>query len=88
MFGFFCSNGTDVRHLSVYLGKTAINDTDPEREQRFTVEKLIIHPHFDDYSNNNDIGVCSFNLCLMIWSSGLLCIQGLIAVFFLKKQHC
>lgn len=63
---FFCSNGTDVRHLSVHLGKTAINDTDPGREQRFTVEKLIIHPHFDDYSNDNDIGVCSFNLCLMI----------------------
>lgn len=42
----------------MYLGKTAINETDPEREQRFTVDKLILHPSYDGDTFNNDIGEC------------------------------
>ncbi|KAM6923284.1 plasminogen activator, urokinase a [Lycodopsis pacificus] len=48
---------TNIKHLNVYLGKTAINDTDADREQRFTVEKLIIHQHYSDSNNNNDIAL-------------------------------
>ncbi|KAM6916083.1 urokinase-type plasminogen activator-like [Xenentodon cancila] len=48
---------TKLRHLSVYLGKSAINDTDPEREQRFTVEKLIIHQNYNETNYNNDIAL-------------------------------
>lgn len=46
----------EIKHLSVYLGKTAINETDADREQRFTVEKLIIHQKYNDSNFNNDIG--------------------------------
>lgn len=49
------NNDTDI--LSVHLGKKATNETNAKKEQIFSVEKLIIHPHFDSYSNNNDIGV-------------------------------
>ncbi|XP_068573806.1 plasminogen activator, urokinase a [Cebidichthys violaceus] len=48
---------TNIKHLSVYLGKTAINDTDADREQSFTVEKLIIHQHYNDFNYNNDIAL-------------------------------
>ncbi|XP_074502549.1 plasminogen activator, urokinase a [Sebastes fasciatus] len=48
---------TDIQHLSVYLGKTAINDTDANREQSFTVEKLIIHQQFNESNLNNDIAL-------------------------------
>ncbi|KAF6731423.1 Urokinase-type plasminogen activator [Oryzias melastigma] len=41
--------------LSVFLGKSAINDTDAEREQKFTVEKMIVHPKFNNF--NNDIAL-------------------------------
>lgn len=50
------SDEATFQHLSVYLGKTAINDTDADREQKFNVEKLIIHQNFDGLSYNNDIG--------------------------------
>ncbi len=46
--------------MAVYLGKTAINDTDAEREQTFTVEKLIIHEKYNNSNFNNDIGVKLF----------------------------
>ncbi|XP_037320681.2 plasminogen activator, urokinase a [Pungitius pungitius] len=49
--------GTSTRHLSVYLGKTAINDTDAEKEQIFTVEKLIIHQKYNPVNYNNDIAL-------------------------------
>lgn len=73
VFGFFfvlfclgfCSNSTDVRDLTVYLGKTAINDTDPETEQRFTVDKLILHPNYDSDTYNNDIGECQASAFVM-----------------------
>ncbi|XP_041866467.1 tissue-type plasminogen activator-like [Melanotaenia boesemani] len=48
---------TKLKHLSVYMGKTAINDTDTKREQSFTVEKLIIHQHYNDSNFNNDIAL-------------------------------
>ncbi|XP_004077457.1 urokinase-type plasminogen activator [Oryzias latipes] len=41
--------------LTVFLGKSAINDTDSEREQKFTVEKMIIHPKYNNF--NNDIAL-------------------------------
>ncbi|KAM8858559.1 plasminogen activator, urokinase a [Spinachia spinachia] len=47
----------NIRHLSVYLGKTAINDTDAEKEQRFTVEKVIIHQKYNWGNYNNDIAL-------------------------------
>lgn len=52
-------DGEDVkiRHLSVYLGKSAINETDTRREQSFTVEKMIIHPKFNESNYNNDIAL-------------------------------
>lgn len=48
---------TKLKDLSVYLGKTAINDTDSDREQSFTVEKLIIHQNFSESSFDNDIAL-------------------------------
>lgn len=50
------SNEATVHRLSVYLGKTAINDTDTHKEQSFGVEKVVMHPDFDENSFNNDIG--------------------------------
>nr|XP_020457521.1 urokinase-type plasminogen activator-like [Monopterus albus] len=46
-----------IQDLFVYLGKNAINDTDVEREQRFQVEKLIIHQKFNDSNFDNDIAL-------------------------------
>ncbi|TNN00055.1 hypothetical protein fugu_013087 [Takifugu bimaculatus] len=40
-------DATDIRQLSVHLGKKAINETNAKKEQAFLVEKLIIHQHFD-----------------------------------------
>ncbi|XP_067466085.1 plasminogen activator, urokinase a isoform X1 [Thunnus thynnus] len=48
---------TDIKRLSVYLGKSAINDTDAIREQKFTVEKLIVHQKYDDNNYDNDIAL-------------------------------
>ncbi|AWP14081.1 putative tissue-type plasminogen activator-like isoform 2 [Scophthalmus maximus] len=48
---------TKIRHLSVHLGKNAINNTDADREQSFTVEELIIHQKYDHYSLDNDIAL-------------------------------
>ncbi|KAM4606984.1 urokinase-type plasminogen activator-like isoform 2-T2 [Polymixia lowei] len=48
-----------ARHLSVYLGKSSINDTDIDREQKFTVEQLIVHQQYNDSNDNynNDIAL-------------------------------
>lgn len=54
-FWFLFSEGTEIEHLSVYLGKSALNETDVDREQRFNVEKLIIHQKYNK-SFDNDIG--------------------------------
>ncbi|KAM9365877.1 plasminogen activator, urokinase a [Pholidichthys leucotaenia] len=54
---FSDGDATSIRHLSVYLGKTAINDTDAVREQSFSVEKLIIHQKYNDLNFDNDIAL-------------------------------
>ncbi|XP_041734780.2 urokinase-type plasminogen activator [Coregonus clupeaformis] len=50
---------TSTRSVSVYLGKSSINESNSIREQKFKVEQLILH---QDYSNNagnynNDIAL-------------------------------
>ncbi|CAN9499861.1 unnamed protein product [Ophioblennius macclurei] len=47
---------TSLRHLSVYLGKSAINDTD-DKEQSFTVEEIVMHQKYNDSSYNSDIAL-------------------------------
>ncbi|KAM4729461.1 urokinase-type plasminogen activator-like [Anableps anableps] len=54
---FLDGNKTRLQGLSVYLGKSNIKDTDPDREQRFTVEELIIHQKYNPPSYNNDIAL-------------------------------
>uniref|UniRef100_A0A3Q3WC17 trypsin n=1 Tax=Mola mola TaxID=94237 RepID=A0A3Q3WC17_MOLML len=54
---FSDGNKTGVRHLSVYLGKVAINETDADKEQRFTVDKLIMHPDYNNDNFDNDIAL-------------------------------
>uniref|UniRef100_A0A8C3AG80 trypsin n=2 Tax=Cyclopterus lumpus TaxID=8103 RepID=A0A8C3AG80_CYCLU len=54
---FSDGEGTNIKRLSVYLGKTAINDTDADREQSFTVKKLIIHQKYNESNYNNDIAL-------------------------------
>lgn len=82
------SNKTDTRDLSVYLGKTAINETDADKEQSFTVDKLIIHKDYDDFYINNDIGVHNCTVCMRtngkIKGCGGASCAGLIAVFVFK----
>ncbi|XP_077065361.1 plasminogen activator, urokinase b [Siphateles boraxobius] len=50
---------TDVHKLSVVLGKNAINETDIENDQEFSVSELFIHEHFDNTDGNfdNDIAL-------------------------------
>ncbi|XP_061601124.1 tissue-type plasminogen activator-like [Cololabis saira] len=48
---------TILKHLSMYLGKSATNESNPEREQSFSVEKLIIHQNFNELNYNNDIAL-------------------------------
>lgn len=47
---------TSLRRLSVYLGKSAINDTD-DKEQSFTVEKIVMHQKYNDSNYNSDIAL-------------------------------
>lgn len=58
LFSFVFSTQTKLYKLSVFLGKNAINETDVQREQEFSVSELFIHEHFDntDGNFNNDIG--------------------------------
>nr|XP_019946114.1 PREDICTED: tissue-type plasminogen activator-like [Paralichthys olivaceus] len=51
------SKGIKLKDLSVFLGKSATNDTDPDREQSFTVEKLIIHHKYNVSSFDHDIAL-------------------------------
>ncbi|XP_037550311.1 tissue-type plasminogen activator-like [Nematolebias whitei] len=48
---------TKLQHMSVYLGKSAINETDATREQSFIVDKLVIHEDYDESNYNNDIAL-------------------------------
>lgn len=52
-------NRAKVRRLSVFLGKSALNETYESSEQRFQVEELIIHEGFDhsEGSYNHDIAL-------------------------------
>ena len=53
------SKNTNLQKLSVFLGKSAINETDVEKEQKFTVEQLVLHAGYSDSKEyNNDIGMC------------------------------
>ncbi|XP_026209778.1 plasminogen activator, urokinase a [Anabas testudineus] len=54
---FSYGDENQTEHLSVYLGKTAINDTDFDKEQSFIVEKLIVHQGYSDFTFNNDIAL-------------------------------
>ncbi|XP_023145342.2 plasminogen activator, urokinase a [Amphiprion ocellaris] len=54
---FSDGENTKIPHLSVYLGKSAINDTDADKEQKFIVEKLIIHQNYNDSNYNSDIAL-------------------------------
>lgn len=82
---FVFSDETSMQHMSVYLGKSAINETD-DGQQRFTVEKLIIHQNYNETNFNNDIGTRNCMVCMYVRkrksSMGALC-AGLIAVFAL-----
>lgn len=53
-------NIAKLEQLSVYLGKSALNETDVKKEQKFTVEQLVLHSGFnftDDNDFNNDIAL-------------------------------
>ncbi|XP_067285881.1 plasminogen activator, urokinase b [Pseudorasbora parva] len=54
---------TKVHKLSVFLGKNAINETDLQKEQEFSVSQLFIHELFDntDGNFNNDIALLKIN---------------------------
>ncbi|XP_061646933.1 tissue-type plasminogen activator-like [Phyllopteryx taeniolatus] len=53
------SNGerTNLQRMSVFLGKSAINETDDVNEQKFTVEKMILHQAYNETNYNNDIAL-------------------------------
>ncbi|KAM4623388.1 urokinase-type plasminogen activator-like [Polymixia lowei] len=52
-------SSTKARRLSVTLGKSALNETDPTLEQTFRVEELFVHEGFDNSEGNfnNDIAL-------------------------------
>nr|XP_061794516.1 tissue-type plasminogen activator-like [Nerophis lumbriciformis] len=57
-----CFDGQEInlRRLTVFLGKSTINETDAVNEQKFTVEKLILHQAYngiDGENYNNDIAL-------------------------------
>ncbi|XP_054654887.1 tissue-type plasminogen activator-like [Dunckerocampus dactyliophorus] len=49
--------GTNIQRLSVFLGKSAINETDYINEQKFTVEKMIVHQAYNATTYDNDIAL-------------------------------
>lgn len=68
---FANSKRTNKDQYTVYLGKDAINRTDPEKEQKFKVEKLVLHQQYDNKAEdfNNDIGMhltLYSKICLLI----------------------
>lgn len=53
------SKRTNLKDYTVYLGKNAINETNPSEEQMFKITKLVIHENFDHFAEdyNNDIAL-------------------------------
>ncbi|KAI4886092.1 hypothetical protein NFI96_020200 [Prochilodus magdalenae] len=53
------SSSQNEKDYTVYLGKNAINETDPSKEQMFKVAKLVIHQDYDfmNENYNNDIAL-------------------------------
>ncbi|XP_051772387.1 plasminogen activator, urokinase a [Ctenopharyngodon idella] len=49
---FPSGNNTQKNRYSVILGKNAINETNPDKEQEFKVSKLVVHEDFD-YTTEN-----------------------------------
>ncbi|XP_062850849.1 plasminogen activator, urokinase a [Trichomycterus rosablanca] len=41
-----------LEQYTVYMGKNAINETDPSKEQKFKVAKLVIHEDYDNIAEN------------------------------------
>ncbi|XP_016523932.1 urokinase-type plasminogen activator [Poecilia formosa] len=54
---FLDGNQTSLRRLKVYLGKSDIKNSDRDREQTFSVEKLIIHQKYNPSNYDNDIAL-------------------------------
>ncbi|XP_072533097.1 plasminogen activator, urokinase a [Salminus brasiliensis] len=57
---FSRSGRNKIEHISVHLGKNAINETNQNKEQKFKVTKLVIHQDFDNTEKedyNNDIAL-------------------------------
>ncbi|XP_056148411.1 tissue-type plasminogen activator-like [Lampris incognitus] len=54
---FSDGENTQTRRMAVYLGKNAINETDVDREQRFNVERVIVHQKYSDDSYDHDIAL-------------------------------
>ncbi|XP_035767954.1 plasminogen activator, urokinase a [Neolamprologus brichardi] len=54
---FSDGENTKLTHLSIYLGKSAINETNASSEQKFAVERLIMHEEYNDITYNNDIAL-------------------------------
>uniref|UniRef100_A0A3P9JGZ8 trypsin n=1 Tax=Oryzias latipes TaxID=8090 RepID=A0A3P9JGZ8_ORYLA len=56
---FLDGSRSRARHFSVTLGKSALNESNPDTEQTFKVDKIFIHEGFDnsDGNYNNDIAL-------------------------------
>ncbi|KAJ0067181.1 hypothetical protein NL108_012911 [Boleophthalmus pectinirostris] len=54
-----CFDGLDqnVNQFTVYLGKSAINETNVSKDQKFMVEKLVIHRKYNASNYDNDIAL-------------------------------
>ncbi|CAL9687952.1 unnamed protein product [Knipowitschia caucasica] len=54
-----CFDGLEEseKPLKVYLGKNAINETDSSKEQKFMVDKMVIHRKYVASNYNNDIAL-------------------------------
>lgn len=53
---------TKARRLSVILGKSALNETEPSSEQTFRVEKVFVHEGFDNSEGNYDNDIALLRL--------------------------
>ncbi|KAG7275855.1 hypothetical protein CRUP_033268, partial [Coryphaenoides rupestris] len=58
----YCRAGTKVRRLSVFLGKSALNETNESSEQMFQVEELIVHEGYDNSKGSFDHDIALLRL--------------------------